>query len=122
MTAISAGVPSLDRLVHEPARLAILSMLSGVDEVDFNYLLTALGLSRGNLSSHMTKLAEAGYVVVVKRFIGATPNTAYSITEAGRAALLGYWNKLYGIRQAAARSSSVAAPAPSTAENVGGGE
>lgn len=122
MTAISAGVPSLDRLVHEPARLAILSMLSGVDEVDFNYLLTALGLSRGNLSSHMTKLAEAGYVVVVKRFIGATPNTAYSITEAGRAALLGYWSKLDGIRQAAARSSSVAAPAPSTAENVGGGE
>lgn len=122
MTAISAGVPSLDRLVHEPARLAVLSMLSGVDEVDFNYLLTALGLSRGNLSSHMTKLAEAGYVVVVKRFIGATPNTAYSITEAGRAALLGYWSKLDGIRQAAARSSSAAAPTPSTAENVGGGD
>lgn len=122
MTAISAGVPTLDRLVHEPARLAILSMLSGVDEVDFNYLLAALGLSRGNLSSHMAKLAEAGYVVVVKRFIGATPNTSYSITEAGRTALLGYWSKLDGIRQGVAKPSSTSASAPSTAENIGGGD
>jgi DNA-binding transcriptional ArsR family regulator len=91
-------IPALDRLIHEPARLAILTILSSVDEADFNYLITALGLSRGNLSSHMARLADAGYVRVIKRFLGSIPNTAYSILPAGREALRTYWEALDGIR------------------------
>ena len=95
------GVPSLDRAIHEPARLAVMSVLRGVEQVDFNYLLAALGLSRGNLSSHMNKLCEAGYVEVSKQFIGNTPNTSYSITPSGQAALEGYWTSLDVLRPSA---------------------
>jgi DNA-binding transcriptional ArsR family regulator len=94
-------LPSLDRLIHEPARLAVLTILAAVDEADFNYLIAALGLSKGNLSSHMSRLAEAGYVQVHKRFLGAIPNTSYSILPAGRDALRGYWEALDGIRTGA---------------------
>jgi len=100
----SSPVPKLDRLVHEPARLAILSTLSEVEQVDFNFLLLALGLSRGNLSSHMTKLAEAGYVVIDKRFVGNLPNTTYAITEEGSSALALYWEQLEALRPVARRA------------------
>ena len=89
----------MDRVVHEPARLAIMSMLSGVDQVDFNYLLAALGLSRGNLSSHMTKLCDAGYVEMSKQFVGNVPNTSYTLTDSGQAALAAYWVALDSLRK-----------------------
>jgi DNA-binding transcriptional ArsR family regulator len=95
-------IPALDRIIHEPARLAILTLLSSVEEVDFNYLIAALGLSRGNLSSHMARLAEAGYVEVRKRFLGSVPNTSYSLLPAGREALKAYWQAIDGIRSRAA--------------------
>ncbi|NSW54838.1 MAG: transcriptional regulator [Armatimonadetes bacterium] len=98
MKTSEAGVPALDRLIHEPARLAILSALSQVEEVDFNYLRMALGLSRGNLSSHMTKLSEAGYVTINKQFLGSTPHTTYRITPKGSEALSGYWAQLEALR------------------------
>ena len=91
-------IPTLDKLIHEPARLAILSALSQVDAVDFNYLRMALGLSRGNLSSHMTKLSDAGYVAVSKQFVGNTPNTTYCITPEGTQALGEYWKQLEALR------------------------
>ena len=98
MGSEQAVVPNLDRTIHEPARLAIMSVLHSVDQVDFSYLLAVLSLSRGNLSSHMGKLCEAGYVDVSKQFIGNVPNTSYSMTAAGRAALEEYWRLLDGLR------------------------
>ncbi len=88
----------LDRTIHEPARLRILTILTGVDVSDFNFLLTALGLTKGNLSSHMDKLEKAGYVKVTKSFNGRVPHTEFSITEEGRAALNQYWENLDAIR------------------------
>jgi len=98
MSTNQGGLPVLDKLVHEPARLAILSMLRGVAQVDFNYLLGTLGLSRGNLSSHMARLCEAGYVEVSKRFVGNVPNTSYSLTALGKSALESYWRQLDALR------------------------
>ena len=52
----------IDRVIHEPVRLQIMSVLTGVDRADFTFMLTTLGLSKGNLSSHVDKLERAGYV------------------------------------------------------------
>ena len=88
----------LDRVVHEPARLRILMVLSGADEADFNFLLTALGMTKGNLSSHMDRLEQAGYVEIRKSFEGKIPHTGYRLTPAGRKALSKYWAELDQIR------------------------
>ncbi len=88
----------IDRVIHEPVRLRILSILTGVDLADFKFLLSTLGLSRGNLSSHMDKLQRAGYVEVQKGFNGKIPHTDYRITDGGRKALLDYWAALDQIR------------------------
>lgn len=88
----------LDRTIHEPARLRILTLLTGVDEADFNFLLNTLGLTKGNLSSHMDKLEKAGYVTIVKSFNGRIPHTDFSITNDGRQALEKYWEELDAIR------------------------
>ncbi len=76
----------LDRLVHEPARLQILSLLTVLEEADFLYLLQQTGQSRGNLSSHIAKLETAGYVEVEKTFVGKIPRTVYRLTGPGRRA------------------------------------
>ncbi len=78
---------SLDRTVHEPARLAILLLLSVVEGADFLYILDETGLSKGNLSSHMSKLEEAGFVAVEKAFLEKIPRTVYQLTEEGLEAL-----------------------------------
>jgi DNA-binding MarR family transcriptional regulator len=80
----------LDRLVHEPARLALLGTLSVLDYADFVYLMNATGLTRGNLSSHMSKLEAAGYLQVKKSLKGKTTRTRLSLTPAGAAALRSY--------------------------------
>lgn len=91
----------IDRVIHEPVRLRILTILTGVDLADFKFLLTTLGLSRGNLSSHMDKLQRAGYVDIEKSFNGKLPHTDYQITASGREALSGYWAALDQIRTSA---------------------
>ncbi len=88
----------LDRTIHEPARLRILTLLSGVDVVDFSFLLSTLGLTKGNLSSHMDKLEKAGFVEVEKSFNGRIPHTEFRITAAGRDALHEYWQGIDAIR------------------------
>ncbi|RKY17631.1 MAG: transcriptional regulator [Planctomycetota bacterium] len=80
----------LDRLVHEPARLTLLATLSVLDYADFVYLMNATGLTRGNLSSHMSKLEAAGYIRVKKSLQGKTTRTRLSLTSAGRKALSEY--------------------------------
>ena len=88
----------LDRVIHEPARLRILSLLSGAGTADFTFVMKALGLTNGNLSCHMDKLEKAGYIEVSKTFQGKLPLTTYTITPTGRHALTEYWDALESIR------------------------
>ena len=91
-------MPELDPNIHQPTRLRILMLLSGVDAADFSFLLNTLRITNGNLSSHMSRLEQAGYVKVVKTFEGRVPNTSYSLTKEGRANLSSYWQALDRIR------------------------
>jgi DNA-binding MarR family transcriptional regulator len=83
-------IENLDRVIHEPARLKILTHLYVVESGDFVYLMRATNLTRGNLSSHMTKLEEAGYIGVEKEFVDRKPLTMLRLTPKGRAALEAY--------------------------------
>jgi DNA-binding transcriptional ArsR family regulator len=84
----------LDRLVHEPARLAILAALSACESADFLYLQRITGLSKGNLSSHLGRLEEAGLVTVTKEFVGRVPRTSAALTRDGRQRLDAHWRDL----------------------------
>lgn len=84
------AVLGIDRLVHEPARLAILTVLSGTELVEFGFLETVCRLSKGNLSSHLSKLETAGLVAIDKSFRGKRPLTRIAITDNGRDALQRY--------------------------------
>jgi DNA-binding transcriptional ArsR family regulator len=106
LEAVEATMADIDRIIHEPARLRILSILTGVDLADFKFLLSALALSKGNLSSHIDKLERAGYIEVRKGFNGKIPHTDYRITDAGRQALSGYWAALDRIRAASAEGGA----------------
>lgn len=88
----------LDRVIHEPARLKILAILSGVDTADFKFFLETMGLTKGNVSSHMDRLERAGYIEVLKSFKGKFPYTQYRLTQAGRKALNRYWESIDRIR------------------------
>jgi len=88
---------NIDRLVHSPARLSILTYLSVVDEGDAVYLLNLTGLTWGNLSANVTRLQEAGYVEVVKEFKGRKPHTLLKLTDRGRKAFHDYQNKMKGL-------------------------
>ncbi|RME91498.1 MAG: transcriptional regulator [Anaerolineae bacterium] len=83
-------LPQLDPLIHAPARLIIVSILNAVEEADFRYLLHATGLTKGNLSTHLRKLEEGGYVEIEKTFRGRVPMTLVRLTEEGRRALARY--------------------------------
>ncbi|MDJ0496405.1 MAG: transcriptional regulator [Acidimicrobiia bacterium] len=85
---------TVDRLIHEPARLAIMTNLFVVESANATYLLQQTGLTWGNLGSHLIKLEEAGYVDVVKGYNGRKPETTVSLTDKGRDALLGYRGQL----------------------------
>ena len=83
-------IAELDRTVHAPARLMILAFLSVVESADFTFLLNQTGLTRGNLSSHLTKLEEAGYVAIEKEFVERMPRTLIRLTPEGRTAVETY--------------------------------
>jgi len=91
-------VTELDAEVHQPTRLRILMLLSGVATADFNFLLNTLGLTKGNLSAHMSRLEEVGYVEVTKKFDGKIPNTSYRLTSLGKSRLKDYWRAIDEIR------------------------
>lgn len=86
-----AGV---NRLIHEPARLIIMAILYAADSADFLYLLRETGLTKGNLSAHLSKLEEAGYVKIEKTYRGKVPQTVCSLTGAGRSAFQSYRERL----------------------------
>jgi DNA-binding transcriptional ArsR family regulator len=77
----------LDRLIHEPARLMVVTILSTVESADFLYLMHETGLTKGNLSTHLSKLEEAGYVKIEKTFKGKLPLTICKLTSTGLRAL-----------------------------------
>jgi len=85
---------NINRVVHEPVRLAILKILTSAKEVDFNFLLTTLGLTKGNLATHINKLETTGLVEVKKEFRGKMPHTSYRITKKGRRQYQKYWQNL----------------------------
>jgi DNA-binding transcriptional ArsR family regulator len=90
MGADPRGLAGIDRVIHEPARLAIATILSLVESADFLYLQRETGLTRGNLSFHLAKLEEAGYVSIEKTYRGRIPLTLVRLTSAGTAALRQY--------------------------------
>ena len=80
-------LPELNPVIHGKLRLALLSLLVGVEEAEFTWLRAKTGATDGNLGAQLLKLEEAGYVTVEKRFVQRKPQTLYRMTEAGRAAL-----------------------------------
>src|SRR5580692_3552195 len=83
-------LPELNPVIHGKLRLALLSLLSGVDEAEFIWLRTKTGSTDGNLGAQLTKLEEAGYVSVEKKFVLRKPQTLYRMTDEGRTALAAY--------------------------------
>lgn len=94
----------LDRVIHEPARLLIVALLAGVKEADFLWVQRESALTKGNLSSHLTKLEESGYVEIEKTYRGKIPLTLLRLTREGRAAFDAYKRNMNGLlRKAATR-------------------
>jgi DNA-binding MarR family transcriptional regulator len=87
-------ISELDRIIHSPTRLKILLVLMSVEEADFTFISNAAELTRGNLSANLSKLEEAGYVKIEKKFIERLPKTIVSITQTGQNALETYSNLL----------------------------
>jgi DNA-binding MarR family transcriptional regulator len=101
MTQPFKSLAELDRLIHDPSRLAILTALSSCRSADFLYLQRLTGLSKGNLSSHLTKLEEAGLVAVEKGYVAKTPMTKLTLTKEGRSGIERHWKQLDKLRAAA---------------------
>ena len=89
----------IDKIIHEPARLRIMMILDGLEQADFTFLATTLGLTRGNLNRHIEKLESASYLKVKRSFKGKVRNTSYQLTREGSKALAQYWENLDTIRQ-----------------------
>src|SRR3954454_20190343 len=96
----------LDRLIHEPGRLAVLTVLSSVESADFVFLQRTTNLTKGNLSSHLTKLEEAGLIRIEKRFVRKKPNTNVALTSEGRDRITRHWQQLERLRDLAGPNSS----------------
>lgn len=83
-------LPELNPVIHGKLRLALLSLLAGVDHAEFTWLRAKTGSTDGNLGAQLMKLEEAGYVAAEKKFVERKPQTTYRLTEGGRAALAEY--------------------------------
>lgn len=97
MSKSRPDLSNLDRVIHEPARLTLVALLSSVESTDFLFLLKESGLSKGNLSVQLSRLEEAGYVNIKKTFRGKVPHTEYRLTKKGRAAFEAYRKSLGSI-------------------------
>jgi len=87
----------VDRLIHEPARLIILSVLYVLESADFLYLLRETGIRKGNLSSHLTRLEKAKYISIEKTYRGKTPMTICQLTATGQTAFETYREQLKNV-------------------------
>lgn len=97
---------SLDRVIHEPARLMIMTVLFAVEEADFLYLRRECGLTQGNLSSHLTRLQTAGYLSIQKALKGKYPLTILRLTRTGRQTYQSYLRKISAVAMSAPRKLS----------------
>lgn len=97
MKALKQLVDELDPLLHERGRLAIVSVLAAVDHLTFTELRDQLEMTDGNLSVHLQKLEEKGYVAIDKQFVGRRPQTSCRLTRTGRQAFIRYLNHLEAI-------------------------
>jgi len=105
MVSLPDRISELDRVIHEPARLTILTVLSACDEADFAFLQRITGLTNGNLSTHLSKLEEAEFVSITKQFSGKKPQTLVALTGTGRKQLDEHWRQLKELRKHAASIS-----------------
>jgi DNA-binding MarR family transcriptional regulator len=94
------SIGELDRVIHEPSRLLLVAVLYPLEEADFLYLLTESQMTKGNLSSHLAKLEEAGYVQIEKGFRGKIPHTLVRLSRQGRGAFERYRAELKKITNA----------------------
>jgi len=108
MPDLSENLAALDRLIHEPARLVILTALSACQSADFLFLQRLTGLTAGNLSSHLTRLEEAGLLWIDKQIVGKRPKTTTGLTDKGRAAIEDHWQQLKQIRDRAEEEGKTA--------------
>jgi len=92
--ARAPGANDIDKLVHEPARYLILANLYVLDSADFLFVMRQTGLTRGNLSSHMSRLEDAGYIEIVKDYIGKKPHTMLRLTPTGRSSFEDYRKRM----------------------------
>jgi DNA-binding transcriptional ArsR family regulator len=106
MSTTLQDLAALDRVIHEPARLMIMSVLYAVSEADFIYLQNESGLTQGNLSSHLARLEDEKYVLVQKTFKGKYPLTVCSLTQQGRKSFEEYARIMRAATQGPARARS----------------
>jgi DNA-binding MarR family transcriptional regulator len=92
-------ISNFDRLVHEPARLAILTALEACRHADFMYLQSLTGLAKGNLSQHLAKLEAASLISTSRGFAGKVPKTVVRLTPNGRSAVRAHWRRLEQMRR-----------------------
>jgi len=85
---------SIDKIIHEPARLNIMAHLYVIESADFLFMMRQTGLTFGNLSAHMNKLENAGYIEIIKEFVGKKPHTMLKLTEKGKQAFKDYRMKM----------------------------
>jgi DNA-binding MarR family transcriptional regulator len=90
---------SIDRLIHEPSRLMIMAQLYVVQSADFLFLQRQTQMTPGNLSAHLSKLEDAGYVEITKEFIERKPHTALALTRKGRDAFKQYCRNIKKIAE-----------------------
>lgn len=100
MEKVFEELASLDRLIHEPARLSIMTALSVVQSADFTFLQRITGLSVGNLSNHLAKLEEGELIEIAKGYVKNRPNTMVTITPKGKETIELHWRRLNSLHEA----------------------
>ncbi len=102
-------LPDLNPVIHGKLRLALLSLLAGVEQAEFTWLRGKTGSTDGNLGAQLVKLEEVGYVAVEKKFVMRKPQSVYRITEKGREALAEYVQALKQLLGSAINASQIKA-------------
>jgi DNA-binding MarR family transcriptional regulator len=102
MSSPPKPLPELDFLIHEAARLNIIALLNECEQAEFMFLLATTGLTRGNLSTHLARLVDAGYIEEDKRFVDRKPCSTYRMSDKGRKAYAQYldtWRRITRTRK-----------------------
>jgi DNA-binding transcriptional ArsR family regulator len=99
MSELFEEIVGLDKIIHEPARLAIMTALSSCISADFTFLQNLTGLTQGNLSGHLIKLEEAKLIEIEKKIVKKRPNTTLKLTPFGKKAIDDYWKQIEKLRE-----------------------